>query len=81
MSNLKKKSLPADRILDALAAIRAAHQNPDSPVTCPLCSEPGLVIEDRSARPHAEWYALSCKSCGLDDTIHIPMGSAQRIPG
>ena len=80
MNNIRK-TLPPDRIHEALATIRAAHQDPDSPVVCPVCREPGLVIEDQSARPHAEWYALSCKACGLDDTIHIPMGSAQRSPG
>jgi len=32
------------------------------------------MIIDRSARPYAEWYALSCRSCGLDETLHIPLG-------
>lgn len=70
------KRLPAERIHDALSAVTAVRQNPDTAVPCPICGSPGIAVEDRSARPHAEWYALSCASCGLDDTIHIPLGSA-----
>lgn len=29
----------------------------------------------RPARPHAEWYHIACAGCGLDETIHIPLGS------
>ena len=35
-----------------------------------------LAIIDRSARPHAEWYALTCPACGLSETLHIPLGAA-----
>jgi hypothetical protein len=35
----------------------------------------GLGIIDRSARPHAEWYHLSCRSCGLDETLHMALGA------
>jgi hypothetical protein len=43
-------------------------------VACPGCGQDGLVIVDRSARPYAEWYQLRCAGCGLDETIHIPLG-------
>jgi predicted RNA-binding Zn-ribbon protein involved in translation (DUF1610 family) len=45
-------------------------------LACPSCGRPGLAIVDRSARPHAEWYALSCAACGSAETLHIPMGDA-----
>jgi hypothetical protein len=46
------------------------------PVACPACDKPGLAIVDRSARPHAEWYALTCSACGLSETLNIPLGPA-----
>jgi hypothetical protein len=57
----------------AIALWRAAKEDT---VACPACSEPGLAIIDRSARPHAEWYALSCSACGMDETLHIALGAA-----
>jgi hypothetical protein len=42
---------------------------------CPACWKPGLTIIDRSARPHAEWYALACADCGLNETVHIPLSA------
>jgi transcription elongation factor Elf1 len=56
--------------LEVIAGWRAA---PDRPVNCPVCGAEGLQIVDRSARPYAEWYALTCPSCGLDATVHIPL--------
>lgn len=53
--------------------INAWRAAPDRPVACPVCEAPGLTVLDRSARPHAEWYVLSCKACGLQHTMHIPM--------
>ena len=47
---------------------------PEAPVACPVCETPGLAIIDRSARPYAEWYAVSCPACGLDETLHIALG-------
>jgi hypothetical protein len=75
MSEMNGKSLPPSKLREALAAVMNGRINPGAPVTCPVCGERGLHVDDRSVRPHAEWYALSCASCGLDDTIHIPMGS------
>lgn len=66
-------SLPADKLREALARIADWRLAPFEPVACPVCEAKGLVIEDRSTRPYAEWYALSCPSCGLEHTIHIPM--------
>ena len=67
-------ALDADQLREAVRRIAAWRANADSPVVCPACGEAGLMIIDRSARPYAEWYALSCRSCGLDDTLHIPLG-------
>lgn len=74
-TNSANNTLPSNRIREAMAAITAGRQNPEADVPCPVCGHPGLQVEDHSARPHAEWYALSCSSCGLDDTLHIPLGS------
>jgi hypothetical protein len=67
------KLLPTDKVRLALQRIAAWRLAPDQPVACPVCEAKGLEIIDRSTRPHAEWYALSCRSCGLEHTIHIPM--------
>jgi predicted RNA-binding Zn-ribbon protein involved in translation (DUF1610 family) len=57
----------------ALSSIAAWRADPDAPVPCPVCGETGLTIIDRSARPYAEWYYLTCAECGLEETLHIPM--------
>lgn len=57
----------------ALERIGAWRLDSEAPVACPRCSREGLSVVDRSARPYAEWYALSCNACGLDTTLHIPM--------
>ena len=71
--------LPVDKLKLALQRIAAWRLAAGEPVACPLCEASGLEIVDRSTRPHAEWYALSCHSCGLDHTIQIPM--APTMPG
>ena len=67
-------ALDPDKLADAYLHVTAWRADPDAAATCPACGEPGLDIIDRSARPYAEWYALSCASCGLDETLHIPLG-------
>lgn len=52
----------------------AWRADPRIDVACPRCSYEKLGIEDRSARPYAEWYALSCEGCGLEHTLHIALG-------
>jgi transcription elongation factor Elf1 len=59
-------------------SIAAWRADLDVPVACPVCGKAELVIIDRSARPHAEWYALACPACGLSETLHIPLGA--RVP-
>jgi hypothetical protein len=76
---LPGNSLPADKVREALARIAGWRLAPFEPVACPVCEAKGLAIEDRSTRPYAEWYALSCSSCGLEHTIHIPMSPT--MPG
>jgi hypothetical protein len=58
----------------ALPRIGKWRMSPEDRVACPRCGRDGLLIIDRSTRPYAEWYALSCASCGLDATINIPLG-------
>ena len=57
----------------ALQRIAAWRLSAAEPVACPVCEASGIEVVDRSTRPYAEWYALSCPSCGLEHTIHIPM--------
>lgn len=70
-----RKALPADRVPQALVAVAAWRKSPAELVACPACHTPGLVIVDRSARPYAEWYVLTCSACGLDHLLHIPLAT------
>ena len=71
--------LPADKLRVALARIAGWRVAPDQSVACPVCEAAGLAILDQSARPYAEWYALSCGDCGLKATINVPLGP--QVPG
>lgn len=66
-------ALTADELRQALAVIARRRADAGAELPCPRCGEAGLALADHSARPHAEWYHLSCKGCGLDETIHIPL--------
>ncbi len=76
---MPQHTLPADKMRTALTRIAAWRAAPSEPVACPVCEAAGLAIVDRSARPYAEWYVLTCAACNLDATIHLPM--APPIPG
>jgi hypothetical protein len=67
-------ALPPEKMGAALTSISAWRLDSEKPVACPVCSAVGLTIIDQSSRPYAEWYALSCQQCGLDATVHIPLG-------
>jgi len=67
--------LDAHRLGNAYRCVAAWRSCPNHAAACPACGKVGLNIIDRSARPHAEWYALSCPSCGLDETLHIPLAA------
>jgi hypothetical protein len=67
--------LTADQQREATHRIAQWRANPGMPVACPICEQAGLAIIDRSARPHAEWYALSCSACGLSETLHVSLGA------
>jgi hypothetical protein len=69
-------ALTVDQQLQALRAVARWRADPAAAVACPACGKPGLAIVDRSARPHAEWYQLSCAACGLSEILHIPLGAA-----
>ena len=58
---------------EAYRLIAAWRADPAVAPVCPVCAAPGLTVIDRSARPYAEWYALACAGCGLDETLHIPL--------
>jgi hypothetical protein len=64
-------ALDAGQMVKALASIQAWRIEPDVPAMCPACAHAGLGIIDRSTRPWAEWYVLTCAACGLDETIHM----------
>jgi len=76
---MPQKPLPPEKMIVALQRIAAWRAAPDDPVLCPVCDAQGLTIVDQSARPYAEWYALTCAACGLDATIQLPM--APPFPG
>lgn len=42
---------------------------------CPVCGAQGLSVADQSARPITEWYRLSCRSCGLNEAVAIPLAA------
>jgi hypothetical protein len=67
--------LDAGQVREAIGRIGAWRADPSRPVACVACGKPGMEIVDRSARPHAEWYALRCAACGLDATLNVPLGS------
>jgi transcription elongation factor Elf1 len=69
-------ALDAEQLRKAARRIAAWRADPKAPVVCPVCGKPGLAIIDRSARPHAEWYVLTCSSCGLSETLNVPLGPA-----
>jgi predicted RNA-binding Zn-ribbon protein involved in translation (DUF1610 family) len=66
-------ALEAEQMREALRRVAAWRADPAALVACPACGSQGLAIVDCSARPHAEWYALACPSCGLDETLHIAL--------
>jgi hypothetical protein len=68
-------ALEPEQLREAGRRVAAWRVDPGMPVACPKCGVMGLAIIDRSARPHAEWYHLSCRSCGLDETLHMALGA------
>lgn len=66
-------ALSADELQRTLAVIGRWRTDAEAVLDCPRCGRPELALFDRSARPIAEWYQLSCSGCGLDETIHIPL--------
>lgn len=75
MTKSAPRPLPPDRVKAAMKAIWAWRADTNKPVACPVCGTDGLVIVDRSARPHTEWYSLTCPACGLEHVLHIPMSA------
>lgn len=56
----------------ALGEARAWETGQRENLTCPICGANGLVIIDKSARPHQAWYELNCAACGLSEAIAVP---------
>lgn len=73
------QALPQDKVRVAMQRIAAWRAKPGEPVACPVCGAAGLAIVDRSARPYAEWYFLTCAACGLNATLNVPLGP--QVPG
>jgi hypothetical protein len=62
----------------AVSVITTWRQNGMAPA-CPFCPTGRITIVDRSARPHREWYVLSCAECSFEQTVSISMKSP--VPG
>jgi hypothetical protein len=67
--------LPPEKVRLAYAALAAWRADPKEPVACPACGRDGLEVSDRSARPYAEWYVLSCAGCGLNHALQISLSA------
>jgi len=67
------KQPDADTWTKLLALVSAWRREPEKARHCPVCQAGGLEIEDRSIRPHVEWYQINCRVCGLKETVQIPM--------
>ena len=67
------RHLQPNEFNQALTSVFIWQHSSENVITCPACHVNGLKIEDRSTRPHAEWYQLDCPNCGLTETVHIPM--------
>ncbi len=78
-ANVESSGIPVLSPTLALTLVRAWLQNSRPAVPCPACAAENLTIVDRSARPYREWYALSCSSCGLAQTVSVSL--AAPIPG
>ena len=74
MADEASGGLSAEETRRAAEVVAAWRGNPDEPVVCPRCGLEGLAVIDRSARPYAEWYQLTCAGCTLDATLNIPLG-------
>lgn len=72
-------ALAPERMQAAIGTIANWRTHPGVPAACPQCSAPGLEILDCSARPHAEWYRLTCAACGLEAMLAIPLSGG--VPG
>lgn len=69
-------SLPAAVQRAAYARIATWRQAPDAPMSCPRCDAMGATLTDRSARPFAEWFEITCTACGLNHTFNVPVSRA-----
>lgn len=70
-------ALNSDQMREAVASIQTWRNGgvATAITVCPVCGNQTLSVEDRSARPHAEWYHLACNTCGLDETVNVPLGA------
>jgi hypothetical protein len=69
----EKKLKNIHEIREALAKVQIWRKDPSQEIFCPICDAPGFSIVDRSARPYAEWFAVKCEKCGIDDAISVPL--------
>lgn len=59
---------------DLFAIVQAWRTHTEN-LACPSCQSGELQIKDVSARPHTEWYRLTCKACEFDKTITRPLAA------
>jgi hypothetical protein len=52
--------LTPEQQIETMRRVAAWRAEPGHLAACPACGKEGLEIVDRSARPCAEWYALTC---------------------
>ncbi|MFM1815029.1 MAG: hypothetical protein RLZ98_1724 [Pseudomonadota bacterium] len=71
--------LDEQQLKSAFATVESWLYNRSEPVACVVCDAPGLVIENQSVPPYAEWYKLNCSACGLDTIVSRQTGYARGI--
>lgn len=57
------------------ALVKTWQRNQDGIHDCPACDMPGILIIDASARPHTEWYIVTCINCGLSEALAVPLAA------
>ena len=72
---MSSENPPEITVAELLPLLRVWQHHKDKPVTCPVCAANTLTVIDRSARPHREWYALSCPSCNFTKTVGVSLYS------
>ena len=73
------KRLDANSQKEVLRRIAEWKRESGGEIACPACNAEGLSVVDQSARPFVEWYKLTCRACGLSETLQLVMPTPARI--